>query len=78
MESMSAMAGEPSPEGSDEYLALFGKGVLVKTVSHDEEGSDEQMNVEDITEQDIPDAKFAVPDGYKKMSFAAMFGMASE
>jgi hypothetical protein len=78
MESMSAMSGVVSPEASEQYMELFDKGMMVKTTKHGVEGSDHAENIEGITEQDIPDAKFAVPDGYKNVSFPAMFGMAAE
>jgi len=69
--SASAM-GAPSPESSPEYLKLFEKGVIVKSVEHGDEG--EGVNTVVISGRDVPPSAFSLPDGYKKAPLSEIWG----
>ena len=64
--------GAPSPESSPEYLKLFEKGVMVKSVEHGDEG--EEVNTIVISERDIPSSTFSLPAGYKKVAISEIWG----
>ncbi|MFH1755694.1 MAG: DUF4412 domain-containing protein [Candidatus Latescibacterota bacterium] len=78
MQAVSSMGSKPSPEASPEYVKLFELGMMVKSVSHAEGGTAENTDITTISKKDLSDADFALPDGYKRVSFQAMWGMGEE
>jgi hypothetical protein len=78
MEAISSMGSPASPEASPEYAKIFELGVVVKSVSHEEGETDDRTEITTITEKDVSDSVFTLPDGYKLVSFETMWGMGEE
>lgn len=78
MQSMSAMGASASPEASPEYAKIYELGVIVKSVSHSENETGLDTEIISFTEKDVPDEIFALPDGYKRVSFQTLWGMDEE
>jgi hypothetical protein len=67
-----SMQKENSPETSPEYLALMEKGLELKSISYDEDDTEENTDIVNIQKKDIPANAFKVPAGYKKVSFSEL------
>jgi len=78
MHSAIPMGSAPVPEASPEYAKIYEMGMMVKSVSHSEDKSSHDNDFTSITKKDLSDDIFALPDGYKKVSFQALWGMEQE
>jgi len=76
MGAIASMGAPTPPEASQEYLKLFDLGMMVKSVGHsDEKVSGASLDFAEIEKKDVPDGDFALPAGYKEVSFATVWGM---
>jgi len=78
MAAANPMGGSSDPEATPEYAGVYELGVIVRSISAGEleEGiAPEEANIE---KRDVPDSTFEVPDGYRAVSFADVFGMTGE
>jgi hypothetical protein len=76
--SVNPMGGTSDPEATPEYAKIFERGVVVRSVDageQEEGGEPEEMTIE---KRDVPESAFKVPDGYRAVSFAEVFGMPDE
>ncbi len=64
------MADIPIPESSPDYLALFKKGVIVKSVEHGDEG----VNTTLLSPRDVPASTFSIPSDYETVPFSSIWG----
>lgn len=78
MASANPMGGASDPEATPEYAGIFELGVIVRSVSAGELEEGIAPEEATIEKRDVPESAFKVPDGYRAVSFADVFGMTNE
>jgi hypothetical protein len=78
MASANPMGGASDPEATPEYAGIFELGVIVRSISAGELEEGIAPEEATIEKRDVPDSTFKVPDGYRAVSFADVFGLTNE
>jgi len=78
MASANPMGGASDPEATPEYAGIFELGVIVRSISAGELEEGIAPEETTIEKRDVPDSAFNVPDGYRAVSFANVFGLTTE
>jgi hypothetical protein len=78
MAAANPMGGASDPEATPEYAGIYELGVVVRSVGAGELEEGTEPEEATIEKRDVPDSAFEVPEGYRAVSFADIFGMMSE
>lgn len=71
---MGGMGSAISPEATPEYAKVFELGVILKSIGHHEQ----ETEITEMTQRDVKDTEFALPKGYKSVTFEEMWGKSME
>ena len=66
------------PPPTPEYAGIFELGVIVRSVTAGELEEGIAPEEATIEKRDVPESTFEVPDGYRAVSFADVFGLMNE
>lgn len=78
MASANPMGGASDPEATPEYAGIVELGVIVRSVGAGELEEGIAPEEATIERRDVPESAFKVPDGYRAVSFASVFGLTTE